>query len=220
MSVALFAAGNWFEIAMIVAFLIWGAGRALESLQDQRKQANQKLRRKPVPGEPRPEPDPRNELENFLQELGVKTQQREPQRREPAVRQPQRREGRKRRSQSQPQPVLQHTETVKRGTVSKHHLVSEIKDRHRETIHSQLEDEHLETHVAEKPVVAEVFREAKPATAMQDIHGDQSDALRGMLQDGNQLTRAFILGQVLSSPVGLHGAAPPTMLGLDRPTQI
>lgn len=87
--------------------------------------------------------------------------------------------------------------------VSKRHLTSAIESRHSETVHSDLEKKHLESAVSTRTVVGDDLgiREA-PESALDPARMSGPASIISMLGASEQLTRAFMLSEVLGPPKG------------------
>lgn len=149
---------------------------------------------------------PSVDLEKFLREL----QQRQQESRsssgrpaqpataqaKPAGAAPSSKQKRQQKQANQPQTTAKAKPqaAAPQARVQERHLVSDLEQRHARTIHSTLEDKHLETHVAERHLVQDDYATIRSVP----------NPMGSILGDPNQIARSFILGEVLGKPVSLR----------------
>lgn len=194
----LFADGEWVVkvIIALVAVAFWAISNVLRNInQPGNDQANRRQPRPtPRPQQRRAAAEPAKELEQFLEDLGVKkVKERKPTPQRPAP--PTRRVEPKRT----PEPAA-----APQGAVRQRHLRSSIEDRHKDVIHSRLEQKHLESRVAQRSLAPDGETTVDPSLFTGALRGRRDDALTTMLSDPHLLSRAFVLGEVLGPPLAVR----------------
>lgn len=188
---------NWTEFLLPLLFLVvYGAVHAVRTAGENKKPPPQR-RPPPRPVRPQAQPappagvpaDPRLELDRFLEELGVKPTK--PQSTPPPIKPP-------RRERVQNRPARANPEAAPSTRASQRHFESQLEQRHSDSVHSQIESQHLQTHVQ---AVAPTVVAAGDAPQIARTAGDA--AMNRLVQDRSMLSRAMILGIVLGSPIGL-----------------
>lgn len=201
----LFAARFDGWIPVIVA-IVWVIISVLKNAGDTPE--NKPAQRQPQPApRPRPpgQPQPQNELEQFLQELGVK-------REEPAKPEPQRRASQSTQQRQQRQAQRQRkvdttpqepSVSTPRATVQDRHLQSRLETRHQEVLHSDLESKKLVSE-PNRNLVSSDLRQTSQAPTEAPRRGQAARGLAFLVKDRKMLGQAFVLGEVLGKPLALR----------------
>jgi hypothetical protein len=92
---------------------------------------------------------------------------------------------------AEPQPAAS-------ARASQRQFQSQLEQRHTDSVHSQLESQHIEAHV--QPVSPTIVAAAS-APSIARTSGDR--VLHRLVQDRPMLARVMVLGMVLGPPLGL-----------------
>jgi hypothetical protein len=203
-------------VIIFIVLFVWGLGHVVRMLN----QGGGPVQRPANPRRARPPAAEQQEtadtIDRFLTDLGVK--ERPVQRRSagssPVVVQSRSRERSSttrpgatrytsppRRETRQPQPA-----SARKQAVGQRHLAGGIETRHQDELHSTLENQHLSAKVPSKSLGQAI--ESVVVSPVFDIRGLPPAAgdpvLNAMMRDNQQLTRAFVLGEVLGAPLALR----------------
>lgn len=199
MNPVLFADADWFQLLVVVfVFFGWVIKHVIQGVKDEpAKRAVKPAQRRPQPrpgvGADRAEKP--QELEQFLEDLGIR-------KREHGQQTPPRPQAlpanQRRKPKPMPRPAQRPKPQPQPQDVSKRHLRSRLENRRPEEMHSALEDQHLQSSMKDDLKVVRITDSTPANVVKKDI------VLLDMVRQKDQLVRTFIVGEVLGKPLSLR----------------
>lgn len=196
MNPVLFADGDWVKLLFFaMLFCGWVIKLVIKGVKDEQEPPRRGAppsRRPQATTATRQSEQPREELDQFLEDLGIR-------KKEQAARTSSRPPSPPRQEKPRPAPRQKQ-----RQDVSRRQLKSKLQDRRPEEIHSRIEDQHLH------PTLGGLGQDAKntagrvvaPAAAANSVRPDA--ALLELFQNNDQLVRTIVVGEVLGKPLSLR----------------
>jgi hypothetical protein len=199
----LFANGIW-DVLVPVGFVVfWIVASIFRGINETKATAPKRNAAPP----PEKRPDPRKELERFLDELGAgkPAQKPAPQPIEKPIRlelpkavaAPQ-------RPAKPPKPPKEHRRTEAKSSVRDRHLHSRLEDRKREEMHSRLEQQHMEPTIGATRTPTERPPQLEVVVVAKEEPMGSGPALTNLPLKKTELARAFILSTVFGPPRALQ----------------
>lgn len=206
MNPVLLADGDWVQLLIVVAvFASWVIKHVVQGVREDAKPTARPVnvpQRRPQPQPEAQHPErPQEELDRFLEDLGIRKKDQKPRTasRPQATTAQTRRQPPQQKRQAPKQP-----EERRRQEVSKRHLRSRLENRRPEEMHSSLEDKHLELNVGTLAGTEGRTGAIPIGQASSGITIKRDQLLLEMLRDKDQLTRTFVMGEVFGPPISMR----------------